>query len=846
MQIYADVTGRPFQLSALGPDARRSARRCSARSRPGLRPAATPRSRTRPGRWPASATMRLRADPRQRGDLRRPLPRVRPAARLLRAGRERRDEDAQGGSARREGAPADRAPVERLTMRLEALRERARRGSTPSSRATTSWSGPAATSAPAIRRPASWRSSRPASATRTSPPSRWSSSTSTAAVVEGDLKPSSDTASHLYIYRHRPDVNGVVHTHSRYATAFAAVGRPIPVYLTAQADEFGGEIPCAGLRADRRRGDRRLVVEGIGRSPAILLKNHGVFTVGPTAEAAVKAAVMVEDVAATVWAALQLGDPERLADGRRRPAPSPLHDRLRPVTAPPSDRSHPCSTSATPRSGSSPAASTCTARRRSSTSPSTPPQIAAALDDVPGDPGPGRRQAGPDGLRRDPRADERGEREPDVRRAHRLDAHVLARPRCGSPACELLREAAAPPAHPVQPRDPLGRDRHGLHEPEPGRPRRPRVRVHRGPAAARAQGRRRPLGRRGGPGPHRRVGAGRLRPARLGDRQDRALRRQHARGRGHRGRQGRGPATPRLQHQRLRRRRPRRARSTRPRDAEVDELVATYLDEYDVVPELRPGGDRADALRDGARIELGPAAVPRRRRLHRLHDHVRGPARPDPAARARRPAADARRLRLRRRGRLEDRVDGPGDEGHGRGARRAACRSWRTTRTTCRTPATSVLGAHMLEVCESIAGGPAAARDPSALDRRQGRSGPARLRCPPGRGRRRLRHRHGPAVPDASRRSSTSSPRCSRCPNLPVARALWRPRPDLTTNAAAWIHAGGSHHTSLGYAVTPEHLADFAAMSGVEFVLIDETTRLPEFRDRLRWNDLYHLLARGV
>ena len=71
-------------------------------------------------------------------------------------------------------------------------------------------------------------------------------------VVDGDRKPSSDTASHLYIYRHRPDVNGVVHTHSRYATAFAAVGRPIPVVLTGQADEFGGEIPCAGLDAGRR------------------------------------------------------------------------------------------------------------------------------------------------------------------------------------------------------------------------------------------------------------------------------------------------------------------------------------------------------------------------------------------------------------------------------------------------------------------------------------------------------------------------------------------------------------------------------------------------------------------
>ena len=132
------------------------------------------------------------------------------------------------------------------------------------------------------------------------------------AIVEGDLAPSSDAASHLYIYRHRPDITGVVHTHSRYATAFAAVGRPIPVYLTAQADEFGGEIPCAGFAFIGDDSIGQLVVDGIGRSPAILLQNHGVFTVGPSPEAAVKAAVMVEDIAATVWAALQLGTPDIL------------------------------------------------------------------------------------------------------------------------------------------------------------------------------------------------------------------------------------------------------------------------------------------------------------------------------------------------------------------------------------------------------------------------------------------------------------------------------------------------------------------------------------------------------
>ena len=132
-------------------------------------------------------------------------------------------------------------------------------------------------------------------------------------IVEGDLSPSSDTASHLYIYRHRPDVGGVVHTHSAYATAFAALGRPIPCVLTAMADEFGGPIPCGGFALIGGEEIGKVVVESIDSSAAGLLKNPGVFTIGKVAEAAVKAAVMTEDVARTVWLALQLGQPEEIA-----------------------------------------------------------------------------------------------------------------------------------------------------------------------------------------------------------------------------------------------------------------------------------------------------------------------------------------------------------------------------------------------------------------------------------------------------------------------------------------------------------------------------------------------------
>lgn len=131
-------------------------------------------------------------------------------------------------------------------------------------------------------------------------------------VIEGTKKPSSDTASHLFIYQQRPDIFGIVHTHSNYATAFAAIGKPIPVYLTAQADEFGGPIPCGGFALIGGEEIGREVVKSIGTSPAIIMKNHGVFTVGPSGKAAVKAAIMVEDIARTIWLAKQLGNPDEI------------------------------------------------------------------------------------------------------------------------------------------------------------------------------------------------------------------------------------------------------------------------------------------------------------------------------------------------------------------------------------------------------------------------------------------------------------------------------------------------------------------------------------------------------
>ncbi|MFC5766677.1 L-ribulose-5-phosphate 4-epimerase [Actinacidiphila bryophytorum] len=137
------------------------------------------------------------------------------------------------------------------------------------------------------------------------------------AVVEGGgLSPSSDTAAHAYVYRNMPEVGGVVHTHSTYACAWAARGEAVPCVLTAMADEFGAEIPVGpfALIGDDSIG-RGIVGTLKGhRSPAVLMRNHGVFTVGKDARAAVKAAVMCEDVARTVHISRQLGDPLPIAD----------------------------------------------------------------------------------------------------------------------------------------------------------------------------------------------------------------------------------------------------------------------------------------------------------------------------------------------------------------------------------------------------------------------------------------------------------------------------------------------------------------------------------------------------
>jgi L-ribulose-5-phosphate 4-epimerase len=148
-------------------------------------------------------------------------------------------------------------------------------------------------------------------------------------LVDGDLQPSSDAATHGWIYRHMDEVGGVAHTHSAYATAWAARGEAIPCVLTAMADEFGGDIPVGpfALIGDEEIGRAVVATLAEHRSRAVLMQSHGVFTVGTGPREAIKTAVMCEDAARTVHLARALGDPLPLA----REDIDALHDRYQNV-----------------------------------------------------------------------------------------------------------------------------------------------------------------------------------------------------------------------------------------------------------------------------------------------------------------------------------------------------------------------------------------------------------------------------------------------------------------------------------------------------------------------------------
>jgi L-arabinose isomerase len=278
-------------------------------------------------------------------------------------------------------------------------------------------------------------------------------------------------------------------------------------------------------------------------------------------------------------------------------------------------------------------------------------------------------------------------------------------------------------------------------------------------------------------------------------------------------------------------------------EADIDTLVTEYLDLYDVVPDLLPYGEKHQSLREAARIELGLGQY-----LHEGNFKAFTTTFEDLHGLAQLPGLAVQRLMAR---------------GYGFGAEG----DWKTSALVramkvmgfgqnkgasfmedytyhFSSSGDKVLGAHMLEICSSIAANrPKLDILPLSIG---GKADPVRLIFDSKIGlavaasliqigqRFRLIVSEVDVIP-------TESP----LPKLPVARALWKPRPDLKTAAAAWIFAGGSHHTGFSFDVTSEHLQDFAEMAGIELLHINENTRLPDFKKELRWNDLYYSFPRN-
>jgi L-arabinose isomerase len=279
-------------------------------------------------------------------------------------------------------------------------------------------------------------------------------------------------------------------------------------------------------------------------------------------------------------------------------------------------------------------------------------------------------------------------------------------------------------------------------------------------------------------------------------------------------------------------------------DADVTSLVERYLDEYDVVAELRPGGERESSLRDEARIEIGLRRFLEAGGFTAFTDTFE-----DLHGLPQLPGLAVQRLM----------AEGYGFAGEGDWKTAAMVRAMKVMTAGLEGGVSFmedytyhlsgenelVLGAHMLEVCPSIASGmPRLEIHPLSIGGKadpvrlvfDAHTGPAIAACITDMG---SRFRMVAAVVDVV---SPQEP----MPKLPVARAVWQPRPDLRTSATAWIYAGGSHHTSLGYAVTLDQLRDFSGMSGIEFLVIDEQTKLADFRDEVRRSDLFWNLARGL
>ena len=279
-------------------------------------------------------------------------------------------------------------------------------------------------------------------------------------------------------------------------------------------------------------------------------------------------------------------------------------------------------------------------------------------------------------------------------------------------------------------------------------------------------------------------------------------------------------------------------------DKDIDLTLQSYLAEYEVAPELQPGGERYSSLRDGARIEVGLRNFLRDGNFKAFTTNFE-----DLHGLRQLPGLAVQRL-------MRDGF-GFGAEGDWKtaallramkvmGAGLPGGESFMEDYTYHLIPGSEkILGAHMLEVCESIAATkPRLEILPLSIG---GKADPVRLIFDANTG-----PAIGASLMDMGQRFRMVAnvvdvvPTDAPLPKLPVARALWLPRPNLKTAAAAWIYAGGAHHTSFSYAITAEHLRDFTSMAGLEFLLIDENTRVEEFKEKLRWNELYYLLAKGI
>ena len=279
-------------------------------------------------------------------------------------------------------------------------------------------------------------------------------------------------------------------------------------------------------------------------------------------------------------------------------------------------------------------------------------------------------------------------------------------------------------------------------------------------------------------------------------------------------------------------------------EADVDELIEAYGDQYAVAPALRPGGGRHQSLRDGARIEIGM-----RRFLEDGNFKGFTTTFEDLHGLAQLPGLAPQRLM----------AEGYGFAGEGDWKTAALLRAMKVMAAGLPNGTSfmedytyhlspggmKVLGAHMLEICPTIAATrPSLEVHPLGIG---GKADPVRLV---------FDAKTGPAV-NASVVEMGNRLRMivntvetvaadAPLPRLPVARALWLPQPDLKTAAAAWIYAGGAHHTGFSLDLTAEHLADFAEMAGMEFLLIDQSASVASFKKELRWNDLYYHLAKGL